>query len=103
MKMKTLIKKLKFGVLLTGVFFLASCNNNTTRVSAMGIQAVYRTIPSVVTTVTRYTENKITTYLRSTSVGKSEKISAKKANKAGSSNVKSKPVSIGEARGVRLV
>ena len=101
--MKTLIKKLKFGVLMTGIIFLASCSNNTARISSIGINAVYCTIPSLSKTVKRYTENKISEYLGGTSGMKNENgMSGKKIEKSGG-KLKAKPVSIGVVREARLI
>ena len=101
--MKTLIEKLKFGVLLTGFIFLASCSNNTARISSIGINAVYCTIPLVAKTVTRYTESKISEYLGGTSGMKNGNgMSGKKIEKSGG-KLKAKPVSIGVVREARLI
>ena len=101
--MKTVIRKLKFGVLLTGLIFLVSCNNNTAQISSLGINVVYRAIPAAATTVMRYTEIKISEYFnRKTVIKKGENISGKKVEKAGS-NPKARPVTIGVVKEARLV
>lgn len=100
--MKTLTKKLKLGVVLTVLVLLSSCGNNASVVSAIGINAFYNTIPSVAVKATKFTENKISEYLKGTFAAKNGKvITGKKVEKSGSS-IKAKPVSIGIFRKVRL-
>ncbi len=43
--MKTLILKLKLGVVLTGFIVLASCGINSTLLTATGIRVIYQTLP----------------------------------------------------------
>jgi len=101
--MKTVIKKLKLGVLLIGFVILSSCTNRIAIGTTMGIKVIYHTIPAVAVTVTQYSEHKISEYLKSSVVAKNEKvITGKKVEKKGN-NRKIKPVSIGVAREVRLV
>ena len=101
--MKTLFKKLKLGVLLTGLVILTSCDNNLTNVSAIGMNAIYRSMPSLTLTATKYTGNRIAKYFKKSSLIKTEKNrSGKKVEKAGR-NKNIMPTSIGIAEGVRLV
>lgn len=101
-KMKTLIKKLKLGVLLTGLVILTSCGSDVSITSA-STAAIYRTIPSLAITATKYTGNKISKYLMNSSAAKSETgVSAKKVENAGR-NRKVLPISIGMTGEARLV
>jgi len=100
--MKTVIKKLKMGVLLTGLVLLASCGDNATVGSALGINVIYRTIPAVAKTVTKYSEDKISEYLKNSSAGKGNKLSEKKVEKTGGTH-KTKPISISVSREATLV
>ena len=101
--MEKLIKKLKFWVLLTGVIFLSSCSNHTSRVPSIGINTVCRTIPSMAIRVTRYTESKISGYLMYSSGTQNVTGKTVKKTEKTSGNLKSKPVSIGIAREARLI
>ena len=101
--MKTLFKKLKLGVLLIGLVILTSCDSNLTNVSAIGMNAVNRSIPSLTLTTTKYTGIKILKYFKKSSVIKNEKsLSGKKVEKA-VHNRNIMPTSIGIAGEVRLV
>ncbi|HEY3388004.1 MAG TPA: hypothetical protein VGK38_00415 [Prolixibacteraceae bacterium] len=101
--MKTLIKKLKLGVLLTGLVILTSCGSDVSITSSTSVNAIYRTIPSLAITATKYTGNKISKYLVNSSAEKSgTALSGKKMDKSGL-NRKVMPISIGNAGEVRLV
>jgi hypothetical protein len=101
--MKTLIKKLKLGVLFTGLVILTSCGSDISITSAANMNAIYRTIPSMAMTATKYTGNKISKYYMNSSAAKNEKeLSGKKIEKVGR-NRKVMPISIGNAGGARLV
>ncbi len=101
--MKTLIKKLKFGVLLLGFATLSSCGNDATVVSAAGINVIHYTIPTLVITATKYARNKVSKYLKSsTTVKNGNGITGRKVEKAGC-NYRVMPISIGIAGDVRLV
>jgi hypothetical protein len=101
--MKTLIKKLKLGVLFTGLVILTSCGSDIRITSAANMNAIYRTIPSMAMTATKYTGNKISKYYMNSSAAKNEKgLSGKKIEKVGR-NRKVMPISIGNAGGARLV
>jgi len=56
--MKTLIKKLKLGVLLTGLAILTSCGSDINITSVASVNAIYRTIPSMAINATKYPEIK---------------------------------------------
>ena len=102
-KMKTLIKRLKLGVLLTGLIILTSCDSNLNIGSGASVNAIYRTIPSLAITATKYTGNKISKYIMNSSAAKNKTgLSGKKAEKAGR-NVKVLPISIGIVEGAHLV
>lgn len=80
--MRTLIKKLKLGAVLTGFLFLSSCGSGSIGASEVGMMAINRTIPSLVITATKYTGNKISEYLNNSSAAKNEnKESVKKSRK----------------------
>ena len=101
--MKTLIKKLKTGVLLTGLVILTSCGSNLTMLSVEGINAIHSTIPSLAISATKYTGNKIAKYLKNSSTVKNSKeLSDKKAEKP-NGNLNVLPISIGATEGARLV
>jgi len=101
--MKTLIKKLKLGVLLTGLAILTSCGSDINITSVASVNAIYRTLPSLATTATKYTGNKISKYLLKSSAATNRTgSSGKKMEKAGR-NRKVMPISIGNAGGARLV
>jgi len=101
--MKTPIKKLILGILFTGLVILTSCGSDVTITSATNINAIYRTIPSLANTVTKYTGNKISNYFMNSSAAKNEiKFNGKKMEKA-RINRKVMPISIGNAGGARLV
>ncbi len=101
--MKTLIKKLKLGVLLVGLVILTSCGSDVTITSVASLNAIYRTIPSLAITATKYTGNKISKYFMNSSAAKNVKgLSGKKTEKAGL-NRKVMPISIGNTGGARLV
>jgi len=102
-KMKTLIKKLNLGVLLTGLVILTSCGSDISITSATNVNAIYRTIPSLAITATKYTGNKISKYFINSSATKNVTgLSGKKVEKAGP-NRKVMPISIGNAGGARLI
>ena len=101
--MKTLIKKLKFGVLLTGIVILTSCRSDIGAVTAAGFNAINRTIPTLAISATKYTGNKISKYFKKASEVKNEnELSGKKVEKA-SRNRNVMPISIGNSGGARLV
>ena len=101
--MKTLIMKLKLGVLLAGIIILTSCENTSTLVSVAGINAIHHTIPSLAIKATKYTGNKISNYLKNSYPVKKE-IGKSGSNKGKASHSrKVMPISIGNAGGARLV
>ena len=101
--MKTVIKKLKFGVLLSGLVILSSCSNPVSVGSSLGVNVICRTIPAVAIKVTKYSEQKIAEYLKGYSLaGKGNKITEKKVEKTGGSH-KTKPISISVTREAPLV
>lgn len=100
--MKTLIKKLKFGVLLTGLVILTSCGRGLPEVAIAGINAINRSFPSMAMTATKYTGNKISYYLMNSSAKNKKEPSVKKAKKA-TPSLKGKSISIGGAGGAPLV
>ncbi len=102
-EMKTLIKKLKLGVLLTGLVILTSCGSDVSITSAASVNAIYRTIPSLAVTATKYTGNKISKYLMNSSAAKNETgLSGKKVENP-VRNRKVMPISIGMTGEARLV
>jgi hypothetical protein len=101
--MKTLIEMVKLGVLFTGLIILFSCSSNTKLAVTEEITAVYRTIPAISGTVSRFTENKISEYLRISSGSKSKNGNNGKKVGKGGNVIKPRPVSIGVIREVRLV
>ena len=100
--MKTLIKKLKLGVLLTGLVILTSCGSNVSITSA-STAAIYRTIPSLAITATKYTGNKISKYLMNSSAAKNSTTSSEKTVATAARNRKVMPISIGMTGKARLV
>ena len=101
--MKTVIKKLKLGVLLTALAIFSSCSNSATVGSSLGISIIYHTIPTVASTVTKYSEHKISEYFKSSSLcGKGNRITEKKSEKSGSTH-KAKPISISVSREATLI
>jgi len=101
--MKTLIKKMKLGVLLTGLAILTSCGSDVNITSAASMNAIYRTIPSLAITAANYSGNKISKYLLNSSAAKNRTgLSDKKKVRTGR-NLKVMPISIGNAGGARLV
>jgi len=101
--MKTLIKRLKLGVLLAGIIILTSCENTSNLVSVAGITAIQHTFPSLAIKATKYTGSKISNYLKNSYPVKKEiGKSGKNTSKAGH-NRKVMPISIGVAGGARLV
>lgn len=101
--MKTLIKKLKFGILLTGFAILVSCSN-IPMVSTVGIHAINRTIPSMAITATKYTGNKISNFLMNPSATKSRKESTVKKNEKTNRRLRAAmPISIGVTGEARLI
>ena len=101
-KMKTLIKKLKLGVLLTGLVILTSCGSNVSITSA-STAAIYRTIPSLAITATKYTGNKISKYLMNSSAAKNSTTCSEKTVVTAARNRKVMPISIGMTGKARLV
>ena len=101
--MKTQIKKLKLVVLLAGLVILSSCSNRIAVGSACGINVIYRTIPAVAITFTKFSEHKISEYLKSSLLTKNEKVINDKKVEKKSRHHKVKPISIGVSREVRLV
>jgi len=101
--MKTLIKKIKLGVLLTGLAILTSCGSDINITSVASVNAIYRTIPSLAITATKYTGNKISKYFMNSSAAKNVKGSTGKKNGKAGRNQKFMPISIGNAGVARLV
>ena len=103
--MKTLIRKLEMGVLLTGLVMLYSCDGQDTLGSAtLGIKVIYNNIPAVVLKATEYSEHKIADYLKSAPEPKNTKgVTDKKVEKKKNRNPKIKSISIGGGRVARLV
>ena len=101
--MKTAIKKLKLGFLLTGLVIFSSCGNNTAVSSDIGFILLNRTSPAITKTITKYSEIKIAEYLKGTSlVEKRNGVNFKKVEKP-AGNPKAKPISISISREARLV
>jgi hypothetical protein len=93
--MKTLFKKLNFGILLIGLVILTSCGGNFTVVSASGIKAIHLAMPSLTVAATKYAEIKLSKYFEKTSEAKNKKSdTSKKVGKA-SQNRKAQPIIIG--------
>jgi hypothetical protein len=101
--MKKLIEKMKLGVLFTGLIILSSCSSNTKFAMTEEITTVYRTIPAISRSVSKFTENKISEYLRISSGSKTKKGNNGKKVGKGGNVIKTRPVSIGVIREVRLV
>lgn len=101
--MKTLIKKLKLGILLTGLVMLTSCDSGNKLLSVAGTIAIHPTIPSMAINATKYTGNKIAQYFKISSASK--KVNGLTGKKVGKSNNSpgALPISIGVAEGARLV
>jgi len=100
--MKTLIKKLKFGILFTVVVVLVSCGNCHTLVTELGLNSIHQTVPSLALTATKLTGSKISQYLRNSSVSLNEKNgNVKKQKKARYSKIVM-PITIG-VTGARFV
>lgn len=101
--MKTLIKKLKLGVLLAGLVILTSCGKDITGLSSAGMNAMVRTVPSLAISATKYTGIKFSKYLKSSTATKiSNQTLIKKVEKTNRSQ-KALPISIGIAGEARLV
>ena len=100
--MKTLIKRLNLGVLLTGLVILTSCSSDVTFVSEAGMNAIYRTIPSIAITATKYSGTKISKYLMN-SAEKNGKVNATKKTVKPNQTRKAMPITQGTAGGARLV
>ena len=99
--MKTLVKKLRFGVLLTGFVIVTSCGNNFNVVATVGINAFKRTVPVLAVSATKLTGEKISKYFKNSSAEKKDnELTDKKVNKAGR-NRRVMPISIGQT-GARL-
>ena len=101
--MKTTINKLKLVILLAGLVILSSCSNRTAIGTTLGIRVICRSLPDVAETATQYSKQKITEYLKNSSVAKNAKVTTGKNVEKKNSTPKIKPVSIGVARDVRLV
>lgn len=101
--MKTLIKKLKLGILLTGLVMLTSCDSNNTLLSAAGTIAIHPTIPSMAIKATKYTGNKIAQYFKHSSASKKVNGLSGKKNEKPNGGLSAMPISIGVAEGARLV
>jgi hypothetical protein len=100
--MKTIIRKLKFGILLAGIVVFIPCDNHALVVSASGTNSIHNTIPSVTINMTKYAMNKMSKYLKDTPESNKVKgLACKKPNKEGRS-YKIMPITIGVA-GARLV
>lgn len=94
---------MKLGVLLTGLAIFASCGSDVNITSTASVNAIYRTIPSLAITATKYTGNKISKYFVNSSAAKNKAgLSDKKKERLGR-NLKVMPISIGNAGGARLV
>ena len=99
--MKTLIKNLKLGILFTAAVLLVSCGNCQTAVTDLGSNAIHQTIPYMAFTATKFTGNRISEYLRNSSLNKNESnVNVKKQKKAGHSKIVM-PITIG-VTGARL-
>ena len=101
--MKTLIKKLKLGILLTGLVILTSCGSDVTIATGSNVNAIYRTIPTLVLTATKYTGNKISKYLMNSSAAKNSTTCSEKTVVTAARNRKVMPISIGMTGKARLV
>jgi hypothetical protein len=101
--MKTLIKKLKLGVALMALAILTSCGSEVTITSVTSLNAIYRTIPTLALTATKYTGIKISKYFMNSSAAKVKtERSDKKMQRSGKSQ-KVMPISIGIIGETRLV
>ncbi len=94
--MKTMIVKLKLGVVLTGFILFASCGINSALLTAIGFRVLYHTLPS--------SDNKA-----AKSTGDIKQISPALHKKDGLANedadrsFKARPISIGLTEKARLV
>lgn len=93
--MRTLIKKLKFGAVLTGFLFLSSCGSGSIGASEVGMIAINRTIPSLMITATKYTGNNISEYLNNSSAAKNENSEIVKKSRKATRSRMILPISIG--------
>ena len=101
-KMKTLIKKLKLGIPLIALVILTSCGSDVTITSVTSVNAIYRTIPTLALTATKYTGIKISKYFMHSSAAKVKtEMSGKKMQRSGR-NLKVMPISIGIVGETRL-
>jgi hypothetical protein len=96
--MKTLIKKLKFVVMLAGIIVFTSCVNNPAIVSELGIQVTH----SLAINVVQSTGNKITRYLRQVFAPQKEGRFIVRKNEKTGRNRMAMPITIGVS-GARLV
>ena len=101
--MKTLIKKLKFGVLLVAIVILTSCRNDINSLSVAGINTVYCAIPFVTKTTSTFVGNKISKYFKNFSTAKNEEKQTSKKKEIKKSNHKAMPITLGVIGGARLV
>lgn len=101
--MKTFKWKLKLGILLVGLVAFSSCSNTASVGSSLGINLIYRSIPALTRDIAKYSEQKVSDYLRrSSQAGKANRVTEKKIEKQGG-NHKTKPISISVSREARLV
>jgi len=101
--MKTVIKKIKFGVLLAGFVVLVSCGNNLSTVSLEGIKVMNRNLPLLAVQGSKYAGNKIAEYIKSSPTPKKTKTTEVKKTKKASRSKKGLPISIGMAAEAQLV
>jgi hypothetical protein len=94
-KMKTLIKKLKLGVLLIALAVLTSCGSEVTITSVTSVNAIYRSIPTLALTATKYTGIKISKYFMHSSAAKVKTESSGKKMQSSGRSSKVMPISIG--------
>ena len=93
--MKTLIRKFKFGALIIGMSLLFSCSTNPVSVSEIGIGTVSRSIPVMAKAAKKYTGNKLSNYLKSSSATKTGSVPTNKKKSEPGKAIRVMPISIG--------
>ena len=78
--MKTMIEKMKFGVLLTGFVFLFSLGSGTIRLAEVGDSIKFNSEKSVSTKVTKYAQSQIVHYFNNSTSVKNESGSGSREN-----------------------
>ena len=93
--MKTLIRNIKFGALIIGMSLLFSCSSSPVEVSAIGIGTVTRTLPLMAKAAKKYTGNKLSKYLKSSSATKTGSAPSNRKKSEPGKTVRVMPISIG--------